>query len=89
MADIEEIKQLAAAREAAGQPIDEDAFEDGVAPKDMKTAHHIRANSSIMHLNKILGEYSEPLRADFLPQSRSFLKLTNIFFDSGQQRRNS
>jgi len=54
MADIEEIKQLAAAREAAGQPIDEDAFEDGVAPKDMKTAHHIRANSSIMHLNKIL-----------------------------------
>ncbi|KAH7027536.1 pyruvate carboxylase [Microdochium trichocladiopsis] len=54
MADIQELKSLAAAREAAGQPIDEDAFEEGVAPKDMKTAHHIRANSSIMQLNKIL-----------------------------------
>lgn len=87
MADIEEIKQLAAAREAAGQPIDEDAFEEGVAPKDMKTAHHIRANSSIMHLSKILGEYSKPLRANFLPGRPSILKLTNISLNSGQQRR--
>lgn len=56
MADIQELKALAAAREAAGQPIDEDAFEEGVAPKDIKTAHHIRANSSIMQFNKILGQ---------------------------------
>ncbi|KXJ91426.1 pyruvate carboxylase [Microdochium bolleyi] len=54
MADLQDIKDLAAAREAAGQPLDEDAFEEGVAPKDVKTAHHIRANSSIMQLNKIL-----------------------------------
>lgn len=41
-----------------------DVFEDGdveEVQKDPQTIHHIRANSSIMHLKKILGE-SQPSR---------------------------
>ncbi|KAI0394800.1 pyruvate carboxylase [Xylariaceae sp. FL0594] len=54
-------------RAAASNANEEVLFEDDVAPppKGGKTAHHIRANSSIMHLNKILvanrGEI--PIRA--------------------------
>jgi len=33
----------------------EDVFEDGEVPKEEKTVHRIRANSTIMHVNKILG----------------------------------
>lgn len=36
-----------------------DVFEEEeelVEPKEAHTIHHIRANSSIMHLDKILGE---------------------------------
>lgn len=38
----------------ASQPSYGDVFDDEVAPP--QTVHRIRANSSIMHLNKILGE---------------------------------
>jgi hypothetical protein len=44
---------------AANQPVsnyDEDVFEEGDAPKEAQTVHRIRANSTIMQLNKILGE---------------------------------
>ncbi|KAH9902045.1 pyruvate carboxylase [Xylariomycetidae sp. FL2044] len=51
--DVEDIKDLRAAHEAAGDD-NEDVFEEGTGPKTAKTAHHIRANSSIMHLNKLL-----------------------------------
>ena len=34
----------------------EDVFEDGVAPP--QTIHRIRANSTIMQLNKILGAFA-------------------------------
>lgn len=33
----------------------EDVFEDDEVQKEAQTVHHIRANSSIMQLNKILG----------------------------------
>lgn len=36
----------------------EDVFEDGEMPKEEKTVHRIRANSTIMHVNKILGSSS-------------------------------
>ncbi len=40
------------------QPISnyEDVFEEGDIPKEAQTVHRIRANSTIMQLNKILGE---------------------------------
>lgn len=34
----------------------EDVFEEGDMPKPTQTVHHIRANSTIMQLNKILGQ---------------------------------
>ena len=34
----------------------EEVFEDGDVPKEARTVHRIRANSTIMQLNKILGE---------------------------------
>jgi pyruvate carboxylase len=33
----------------------EDVFEDGESGKQTQTVHRIRANSTIMQLNKILG----------------------------------
>lgn len=33
----------------------EDVFEDGEVPKEAQTVHRIRANSTVIHLNKILG----------------------------------
>jgi pyruvate carboxylase len=36
----------------------EEVFEEEDAPKEAQTVHRIRANSTIMHLNKILGEYA-------------------------------
>ena len=59
MADVQDIKDLKAARDAAGA-VEEDVFEEGTVPKEEKTAHHIRANSSIMHLKKILGMSLHP-----------------------------
>jgi hypothetical protein len=43
---------------AADKPLSnyEDVFEEGDAPKEAQTVHRIRANSTIMQLNKILGE---------------------------------
>ena len=52
---LADIEALRAAQEAAGA-LDENVFEEGNASKEERTAHHIRANSSIMHLNKLLGE---------------------------------
>ncbi|KAI0136255.1 pyruvate carboxylase [Xylariales sp. AK1849] len=52
MADLD-IKELKAAKEAAGSD-SEDVFEEGMAPKEAQTVHHIRANSSIMQLKKLL-----------------------------------
>lgn len=34
----------------------EEVFEEGDAPKEAQTVHRIRANSTIMQLNKILGK---------------------------------
>lgn len=51
-----DLEALRAAQEAAGGDIDEDVFDEVPAQKEERTAHHIRANSSIMHLKKILGE---------------------------------
>ncbi|KAK4144903.1 carbamoyl-phosphate synthase L chain, ATP binding domain-containing protein [Dichotomopilus funicola] len=42
---------------ASNKPVsnyDEDVFEEEDAPKEAQTVHHIRANSTIMQLNKIL-----------------------------------
>ncbi|KAI1336911.1 pyruvate carboxylase [Xylariaceae sp. FL0016] len=50
MANIEELR----AQQALVDGNNEDVFDDSAAPRGPKTAHHIRANSSIMHLNKIL-----------------------------------
>jgi pyruvate carboxylase len=52
MADIEALR----AAQAAANGANEDVFEDEIGPKPGKTTHHIRANSTIMHLNKILGK---------------------------------
>ncbi|KAI1415895.1 pyruvate carboxylase [Hypoxylon sp. FL1857] len=54
--DFQDIQDLEAARKAAGAAgsDNEDVFEEGTAPREAKTAHHIRANSSIMHLKKLL-----------------------------------
>ncbi|KAI1649693.1 pyruvate carboxylase [Daldinia loculata] len=53
--DFQDIQDLEAARKAAIIEDNEDVFEeDTTPPKGGKTAHHIRANSSIMHLNKLL-----------------------------------
>jgi hypothetical protein len=43
---------------ASDKPVSnyEEAIEDGDAPKEAKTVHRIRANSTIMQVNKILGE---------------------------------
>ncbi len=42
----------------AAEPVSnyEDVFEEGDIPKEAQTVHRIRANSTIMQLNKILGE---------------------------------
>lgn len=54
---MEDIEALRAAQAAASSDgLEEAVFEDEVGPKPGKTTHHIRANSTIMHLNKILGE---------------------------------
>ena len=42
---------------AANQQFEE-VFEEGDVPKEAQTIHRIRANSTIMQLNKILGETS-------------------------------
>lgn len=42
------------AAEGAADARYEDVFEDGPPPKEAQTIHHIRANSSIMQMNKIL-----------------------------------
>lgn len=52
---MEDLEALRAAK-AAAVMIDEDVFEDEPGPKPGRTTHHIRANSTIMHLTKILGE---------------------------------
>ncbi|KAI1661286.1 pyruvate carboxylase [Daldinia decipiens] len=53
--DFQDIQDLEAARKAAISAENEDVFEEDAAPpKGGKTAHHIRANSSIMHLKKLL-----------------------------------
>ncbi|KAL2193773.1 hypothetical protein P885DRAFT_71969 [Corynascus similis CBS 632.67] len=45
---------------AANKPVSnyeaEEVFEEGDAPKEAQTVHRIRANSTIMKVNKILGE---------------------------------
>jgi hypothetical protein len=43
---------------AADKPVSnyEEVFEEGDVPKEAQTVHRIRANSTIMQLNKILGE---------------------------------
>ncbi|KAG4219665.1 hypothetical protein PC116_g31856 [Phytophthora cactorum] len=54
--DFQDIQDLEAARKAAINGDNEDVIEEDAAPpKGAKTAHHIRANSSIMHLKKLLG----------------------------------
>ncbi|KAI0176158.1 pyruvate carboxylase [Hypoxylon sp. FL1284] len=51
--DFQDIEDMEAARAAASD--NEDPFEEGATPpKGGKTAHHIRANSSIMNLKKLL-----------------------------------
>lgn len=39
----------------ADNKFEEEVFEDG-PPKEAKTIHRMRANSTIMQINKILGE---------------------------------
>lgn len=51
MSELPDLKDLQAGSAAA---VDEDVFEEGMAPKEAQTVHHIRANSSIMHLKKLL-----------------------------------
>ncbi|KAI0013526.1 pyruvate carboxylase [Xylariaceae sp. FL0662B] len=51
--DTQDIQELEAVQ-ARAESDNEDVFEEGAAPKEAKTAHHIRANSSIMHLKKLL-----------------------------------
>jgi pyruvate carboxylase len=51
MSELPNLKDLQAGNAAA---VDEDVFEEGMAPKEAQTVHHIRANSSIMHLKKLL-----------------------------------
>lgn len=43
---------------AADKPVSnyEEVFEDGEVQKQAQTVHRIRANSTIMQLNKILGQ---------------------------------
>ncbi len=53
-----DLEALRAAQEAAGSEINEDVLEEVPASKEKRTAHHIRANSSIMHLNKLLGKFN-------------------------------
>ncbi|KAK9418557.1 putative Pyruvate carboxylase [Seiridium unicorne] len=50
---VPDLKDLKAAKEAAGEDT-EDVFEEGQAPKKSQNIHHIRANSSIMQLKKLL-----------------------------------
>ena len=57
MADLDELKQLKAAHDGAGDN-DEVPFEEVDVAKGRQTVHHIRANSSIMHLKKILGGFA-------------------------------
>lgn len=40
----------------ADNKFDEEVIEDG-PPKEAKTIHRMRANSTIMQINKILGEF--------------------------------
>ncbi|GAW22857.1 hypothetical protein ANO14919_124030 [Xylariales sp. No.14919] len=51
---MSDFEALRAEAQAAANGSNEEVFEEEVGPKPGKTAHHIRANSSIMHLNKIL-----------------------------------
>lgn len=58
---MEDIEALRAAKAAHDDVEEEVAVEEDVEPKRInKTAQHIRANSSIMHLNKLLGRSSRP-----------------------------
>lgn len=41
----------------------EEVFEEGEAPKQAQTIHRIRANSTIMQLSKILGEFNSKTRS--------------------------
>ncbi|KAJ8129152.1 hypothetical protein O1611_g4480 [Lasiodiplodia mahajangana] len=77
MADIEALR----AASHANDGLDEEVFEEEVGPKPGKTTHHIRANSTIMHLSKILvanrGEIpnpagSYPCKTPPLPEGRIF-----------------
>ena len=45
---------------AANKPVtdNDEVFEEGDAPKEAQTVHRIRANSTIMQLNKILGKWT-------------------------------
>ncbi|KAK8055786.1 pyruvate carboxylase [Apiospora rasikravindrae] len=52
MAELPDLKDLKAG--GPGAAVDEDVFEEGMAPKEAQTVHHIRANSSIMQLKKLL-----------------------------------
>jgi pyruvate carboxylase len=54
MAGIVDLAELKSLKERAGGDHDENVFEDGMAPKEAQTVHHIRANSSIMQVKKIL-----------------------------------
>lgn len=79
----------------ADNKFEEEVFEDG-PPKEAKTIHRMRANSTIMQINKILGELPPwgpmPLFEDGVSErgllSRSWLTL-NAPPRSCKQRRNS
>jgi pyruvate carboxylase len=57
-ADLEQLRAANAALNDSNNSNEEvfEVVEEEAGPRVAKTAHHIRANSSIMHLNKILGE---------------------------------
>lgn len=50
------VDKLPIMADTKGNDVPVDVFEEGDAPKEAQSIHRIRANSSIMQLNKILGE---------------------------------
>ncbi|KAK8027654.1 pyruvate carboxylase [Apiospora marii] len=52
MAELPDLKDLKPTGTEGA--VDDDVFEEGMAPKEAQTVHHIRANSSIMQLKKLL-----------------------------------
>lgn len=79
----------------ADNNFDEEVFEDG-PPKEAKTIHRMRANSSIMQINKILGKFpplaplNSPCRADFCVEFTVWIWWLTLFMTrSCEQRRNS